>query len=313
MGDLPMSRVNSTNRNPFEVSGADLFGPIGVKIGRSIHKRWIALFCCHVSRAIHLEKVDKLDSSSFINAVRRFQARRGHVRVIRLDNATNHVAANKETNAAINQWNQSDVGRALRQRGIQYQFNPPMASHVGGVFETCIRLCRRHLRHLLGEQRISDESLSTIITEVEFLVNSRPLYPNSDSPDDLVALTPNDLLVVKPMEGLPPGVFDDHDQYRKRWRQIQYMVDVFWRRYIREYLPLLHRRQKWIRPRRNTRVNDLVLLHDPNAPRGRWQLGRVLEAIPSPSDGLVRTVKVKTVSGTYTRPIQKTLLLEGVE
>jgi len=191
------------------------------------------------------------------------------------------VAADRETNAAIRQWNQSDVGRALRQRGIQYQFNPPMASHVGGVFETCIRLCRRHLNHLLQEQHVSDESLSTIITEVKFLVNSRPLVPNSDSPDDLSALTPNDILVVKPMSSLPPGVFDHHDRYRKRWRHIQYMVDVFWHRYLKEYLPLLNRRQKWIRPRRNTRVNDLILLHNPNAPRGR--------------------------------PIQKTLLLEGAE
>ena len=78
-------------------------------------------------------------------------------------------------------------------------------------------------------------------------------------------------------------------------------------------MPLLNRRQKWIRPKRNSKVGDLVLIHDLNVPRGHWPIGRIIEAIPSPNDNLVRTVKIKTSSGVYTRPIQKTLLLEGAE
>jgi len=165
----------------------------------------------------------------------------------------------------------------------------------------------------LEQQTVNDEALSTVITEVEFIVNSRPLCPTSDSPDDLKPLSPNNFLVLKPMESLPPGLFVEQDQYLRRWRQIQYLVDVFWRRYIKEYLPLLNRRQKWIRPKRNSKVGDLVLIHDPNVPRGRWPIGRIIEAISSPNDNLVRTVKIKTSSGVYTRPIQKTLLLEGAE
>ena len=269
MGDLPASRLN-TFQAAFETTGADLFGPINVRLrrGQSQAKRWIALFCCFVTRAIHLKKIDDLTSSSFINAVRRFQSRRGYVRTIRLDSATNHVGASNELSAAIREWNDTHVlDRSLRQRGIKFEFNPPAASHVGGVFEYCIRLCWKHIRHILEQQTVNDKALSTIIAEVEFIVNSRPLCPTSESPDDLQSISPNNFLMFNPIESLPPGIFVEQDQYLRRWRQIQYLIDLFWKRYIKEYMPLLNRRQKWIRPKRNSKVGDLVLIHDPNVPR----------------------------------------------
>ena len=205
------------------------------------------------------------------------------------------------------------MGQKFHQLGTEFSYNAPKASHAGGVFERCIRLVRSHLRHLLGQQSVSEEVLQTFVTEVEFTVNNRPLVATSEDPSDLKALCPNDFLLLRPMDSLPPGLFVPPDLLlRRRWRQVQYLADQFWKRWIRDYLPTLSRRQKWTVPRRNMKVNDLVLLKDENLPRNQWFFARISRVYESP-DGFVRTVDIKTPTGTYTRPIQKLCLLETAE
>ena len=149
--------------------------------------------------------------------------------------------------------------------------------------------------------------------EIESILNSRPLTTVSNDPYDLEPLTPNHLLLLKPNGSLPPGVFDKRDSHsRKQWRQVQYSANVFWSRWIKEYLPMLQRRQKWTRPARNLTVNDVVLVHDKGLPRNTWLLGRIVELYPDPS-GFVRTVKLQTKQSCITRPITKLTLLHAAE
>ena len=151
----------------------------------------------------------------------------------------------------------------------------------------------------------------TLMCEVESILNARPLTKVSDDSRDLNALTPNHLLLLKSDAVLPPGIFDKSDQYcNKRWRQIQYMANVFWKRWMREYLPILQARQRWQTVKRNLAKDDIVLVADKSSPRNFWPLGRILEAYPG-KDGLVRSVRVKTVNGELVRPIEKLCLLEG--
>ena len=96
----------------------------------------------------------------------------------------------------------------------------------------------------------------------------------------------------------------------KKWRQVQLLADLFWKRWLREYLPTLHNRSKWHKAPTDLKLNALVLLVDDNIPRGRWNLGRILETYPGP-DGLVRVAKAKTKDAVYMRPIQKLCLLEN--
>ena len=85
-------------------------------------------------------------------------------------------------------------------------------------------------------QRLTDESLHTFMCEVEFIVNSTPLTKSSDDPNDLEALMPNHLLLMKSNSTLPPCVFRKSDLYsRKRWHQVQYLADLFWARWIKEF------------------------------------------------------------------------------
>lgn len=312
MANLPKDRVEA-DVTPFTSTGLDLFGPFEIKQGRSRVKRYGVIFTCLSSRSNHLEVAHSLDTSSLIQALRRFIARRGSVKTIRSDNGTNLVGGEKELGQAIQDWNQEQVDDYLKQKGIKWIRNAPTASHFGGVWEREIRTIRKILSGLVKEQpmRLDDEAFRTLMCEVEFILNSRPLSPLSDDPDELDALTPNHLILGQAGSTLPPGLFDVNDGYsRRRWRQVQYLANLFWSRWRKEYMSNLHSRQKWLKKKKNLKTGDLVLLVEKDRPRNHWPLGRVVQTLPD-HEGAVRVVRVKTLTNTLERPISKLVLLRS--
>jgi len=312
MADLPYERI-VPDEPPFTRVGVDYFGPFEVKSRRSMVKRYGVLFTCFAIRAVHIEVASSLDTDSFINALRRFTARRGQVRELRSDNGTNFVGAERELRKAIEQWNQEQIHDVMLQKGIQWSFNPPAGSHHGGAWERLIRSVRKVLNSTLKVQNLDEESLYTVFCEIEAIINSRPITKASMDPNDLEALTPNHLLLLKTSPTLPPGVFEPSDIYaQRRWKQVQYMSNLFWKRWVKEYLPQLQERQKWIGVKRNLTVGDLVIIMDSTAPRNSWPVGRVIQSFPD-RRGFVRQVRIKTRSSCLDRPITKVCLLQEAE
>ena len=105
--------------------------------------------------------------------------RRGCVSHIYSDNGTNFVGADKELRKALEDWNQHRIAACLQQKEIDWHFNTPTASHFGGVWERLIRSVRKVLGSIAGQAVFTDESLSTLLVEVENVLNSRPLTPVS--------------------------------------------------------------------------------------------------------------------------------------
>ena len=155
------------------------------------------LFTCLVIRAVHIEVVNSLDTDSFLNALRRFINLRGCPTTVYSDNGTNFQAGERELRELLNDWNQESIHKFVHRKNITCKLNSPAASHMGGAWERTIRSISKTLRALLGQQLVSDEMLRALMSEVEGILNGRPLTPVSSDPKDLDPLTPNHLLLCK--------------------------------------------------------------------------------------------------------------------
>ncbi len=311
MSDLPSCHLDDS-MPPFTYTGVDYFGPFLVKDGRKEVKRYGVIFTCLMSRAVHLEISNTLDTDSFINALRRFIVRRGNVKEMHSDNGTNFVGANRELKASFNDMDQGKIQSYLKRLEIQWTFNPPSASHMGRTWERCIRSVRKILSGLLHEHgsHLNTDSLATLLCEVEAILNSRPLSTVSGDPRDIEPLTPNHILTGRSQATVvPPGVFQREDVYaRKRWRRVQYLANLFWSRWKNEYIAMQQPRQKWRTPTRNMKTGDIVLVKDETLPRCNWRLGRVTET-ECDRHGFVRAVNVQTQNVELRRPVHKLVLL----
>ena len=313
MSDLPTDRI--TESAPFSYCGIDLFGPFKIKEKRSTLKRYGVIFTCLSSRAVHIESVNSLETDSFIMSLRRMISRRGPVRVIRCDNATNFVGADKELAAQFKKLDHDQIRSFLLELNadwcISFKRNPPYASHFGGIFERQIRSARAVLNGILLKQGeiLNDESLCTVLCEVECVLNSRPLTVDTlEDPMSLQPLTPNTLLTHKTKIVIPPLPDTSFATSRKYWKRSQHLINEFWNRWKKEYLQSLQERSKWRRKRRNVRNGDIVMINT-NTNRNEWPIG-IIEDVKTSDDGLVRSVSVRKSDGTILmRPVSKLVVI----
>ena len=318
MAPLPVVRTSSDENGlvyPFAAVGIDYFGPLYVKLGprtrsknSTLAKRFGCIFTCLRYRAVHLEVAEDLSTDSFISAILRFVGRRGPPRVIYSDNGTNFKGAEAEVIEALKSWNLEKIHGSLSRRGIEWVFNPPGASHQGGVWERLIRSTKKILRSLVGNRELNDESLRTFLVEVEKIMNDRPITPVSSDPQDLEALTPNHILLMRQNPSTSAKECGKVESYKARWKHVQSLASTFWERWIREYLPTLQETQKWLEKKPNFSVGDLVLVVDADVQRGRWPKGLIEEVFPD-TEGIVRRVTVRTAREQ--RDVRKICLLEG--
>ena len=188
---------------------------------------------------MHIEVTCTMETDSFIQALRRFMAKRGKVRSIRSDNGTNFVGTDNTLRKALKEMKQEQIRDYLLQNGTDWitcYENPPGVSHMGGVWERQIRSARSILAALLKTHRhsLSDEGLRTLVAETEAIINSRPLTVESLSDiNSEISLSPSNLLTMKSDAIMPlPGVFNRPDLYScRQWRRVQHIAGEFWSRW----------------------------------------------------------------------------------
>ncbi|XP_024888882.1 uncharacterized protein LOC112465539 [Temnothorax curvispinosus] len=194
---------------------------------------------------------------------------------------------------------------AAEREKIKWSFNPPSAPQFGGLWEAGVKTFKTHLRRTVGDQVLSIEEFTTVLAQVEAVLNSRPLCPMSTDPADLEVLSPGHFLTMEPLVSVPTQDVTPLPMNRlSRWQLVQRIHQDFWKRWHQEYLHTLQQRPKWWTSVNPLGVGALVLLKDANMPPLRWRRGRV-EALHPGSDGVPRVATVRVADGTITRPLVK--------
>ncbi|XP_053989897.1 uncharacterized protein LOC128882338, partial [Hylaeus volcanicus] len=311
MGDLPKERVNASDK-PFVKTAIDFAGPIKVKTNKlraaKIVKGYICIFVCMVTRAIHLEPVGDLTAVAFIAALRRFAARRGTITDIFSDNATNFVGANSIL-SELSEDERDQFDATLKEESnkmlIQWHFSPPASPHFNGLAEAAVKSSKFHLKRVIGDSALTFEELATLLCQIEYVLNSRPICELSDDPNEIGALTPAHFLNVANGEQIPDEeLLETKISMLSHWQKVQQKFQNFWFRWKQDYLHQLQVRSKWHKEEPNVQIGKLVLLKDENLPSTKWPMGRVVETHPG-KDGLIRVVSVKTKNNILKRSVTK--------
>ncbi|XP_069105757.1 uncharacterized protein [Argopecten irradians] len=327
MADLPSERL--VPAPPFTNVGIDAFGPWNVvtrktRGGSANSKRWAILFTCLGTRAVHIEVVEEMSTSSFINALRRFIAIRGNVKELRSDRGTNFVGAAhifKDMNKMqVVNVEDEPMKEFLKNSDLVWKFNPPHSSHMGGVWERMIGMARKILDAMLmtdnlTSRNLTHEVLVTLMAEVSAIMNSRPVAGISTDPEVPHIMSPATLLTQKTSSEAMYDCadLDTKDMYREQWKRVKLLSEMFWRRWKDGYLQSLQTRRKWNQVTRDIKEGDVILLKDKNYSRMEWPVGIVVNAIKSDSDGRVRKAEVRIRKDgsdvQYVRPVNEMVML----
>lgn len=306
MGDLPQDRLQPIRA--FLKTGVDYAGPILVKEGgirsKKRSKAYVAVFVCFATKAVHLELVSNLTAASFIAAFNRFISRRGHVSDLYCDNATNFIGAKNELQKTLHSISDKIHDNFMLHK-INWHFIPARSPNFGGLWERSIQSIKQQLKRVAGNAHLTYEELYTLLVRIEACVNSRPLSPLNNDPNDLQVLCPSHFLIFDSLTSpVEVNVTDAPLNRLSRWQRIEQMRQHFWRRWMREYLTELQRRPRGS----DTHVTQIVpgsmvLLVENNVPPLCWKLGRIVEVHPG-ADNIVRVVSIKTANGVVRRAVK---------
>ena len=202
MAPYPSQRIEESS--PFSYTGLDYLGPLYVKVGTETSKIWVCLFTCLAVRAIHLEIIRDMTANQFLLCLRRLIARCGKPKLIISDNAPQFKLTKSALDVA---WQSAtthpDTQSYLANKEIKWKFIVELAPWMGGFYECLMGLVKQSLRKSIRKICLNFDQCQTVLTEVEAVLNSRPLvYVGADLNSGLT-LTPAHFLNLNPKTGVP--------------------------------------------------------------------------------------------------------------
>ena len=307
--DLPSFRVSDDP--PFTHTGLDFAGPLHTRQDGNQKKEnskcYICLFTCASTRAVHLELIPSLTVESFLLAFRRFTSRRGLPATLISDNAKTFKGSSREVQRIARS---KEVMRYLSNNGVFWKFIVERAPWWGGFWERLIQSVKRCLKKCIGRTTLNYDELQTLLSEVEAVVNSRPLtYVEDDQDGVTYTLCPSHLINGRRITSTPNGghfeVVSTNASLTRRARHHRHLLHQFttqWRKTYLLNLREIHAVQWKSRARSGPQiaVGDIVILKNDTTNRMFWKLAKVEELLPG-RDGLVRAAIVK-VANSDQRP-----------
>ncbi|XP_062557125.1 uncharacterized protein LOC134221984 [Armigeres subalbatus] len=315
MGDLPEYRVQAAY--PFSNVRIDFAGPFLLKSAVSVRKcvmtkGYVCVFVCMATQAMHLEAVSNL-STDFLATLQRFVSRHSARSIQEIIFGQRHQSgANNELAKLADLFETEMHKKKLKvfcvERNIEWSFIPPRSPHFGGIWEAGVKSAKFHLRPILADHKLSYEELTTVLAQIEATLNSRPLVPSSDDPNDLTAITPAHFLIGREFQAISEPSYEAIKHGRlSRWQVLQDLKQKYWRTWSNDYLQELQRRQSDFTTT-SIKVGALVLIVDDHLPPLQWNLARIIELHPG-KDGHVRVVTLKTKDTIIRRAVKYLCLL----
>lgn len=256
MLDLPREQV--ARSLPFEYTGLDYFGPLYIKHfaavtdqadGDNSKKVWVCLFTCMTVRAIRLELVEDMSADEFLLCLHRFIYQQGTPQLMISDNVQQFKCASTTLHKA---WRDvvtdEKVSYFSTKCYIKWRFIVELAPWMGGFYERLVGLTKRALQKTIGAQSLTQKQLSTVLTEVEAVINSRPLVYVDDDINSSIALTLSHFLSLHSNHVVPglteeidtefdaTGITSASQQLLKIWKHGQKLLNQFWIIWRQEYL-----------------------------------------------------------------------------
>ncbi len=284
MGMLPSSRT--TPSPPFHKTGVDYAGPFYLKKGHTrkpvIIKTYACLFVCLTTRAVHLELCSELSTVEFMAALRRFTARRGMPADIYSDHGTNFQGAHREIRELqqlqYSQQTRSSISHFCTQTDVNWHHIPPRAPHFGGLWEAGVKGMKTLLRKLVTPHHLRFDELYTLLTEVEAILNSRPLTPLNSTNVEETTLTPGHFLIGRPLKAPPTSdATTAKISSLRRWTLVNRLSQDLWKDWLGRYLQSLYHRSKWTNATANIQKDDIVYVKDESLRYRDWPIARVME------------------------------------
>ena len=229
-------------------------------------------------------------------------SRRGRPACVYSDNGTTFVGANKQIREiheiVSGPEGQVAMLRFAQQNEIVWKFIPPHAPHFGGLWEAAVKSAKIHMNRVVGIANLTFEEMQTVLCEIEAVLNSRPLTPLSEDPNDLNCITPGHFLIGAALNSFPVTDLTAENPGRLlRWQRVEQMRQHFWKRWSTEYLHTLIERSKWkANQGEQLKIGQLVLVQQPGLGPLQRLLGRVQQIHPD-ADGVVRAATLRTGRG----------------
>ena len=141
---------------------------------------------------------------------------------------------------ALKEVDRNELALNFTTFNTKWNFNPPSAPHMGSAWERMVRSVKTAFYKIKLERFPKDETLLSMMAEVENTINTRPLtYVPLERENDS-AITPNHFLLGGSNGLKPLAVYCDNGIFIKEsWLRSQQYAQKFWRRWVAEYLPNL--------------------------------------------------------------------------
>lgn len=167
-----------------------------------------------------------------------------------------------------------------------------------------MKSCKYHLRRVVGNAKLTYEEFGTVLTQVEAVLNSRPMSPMSADPNDYLPLTPAHFLIGRPLTAPASEDLMATSTPACRYSRLEQLRQHFWERWSKEYVSELQRRTKWAHNKDDITKDSLVVIKEDNLPPFKWRLGRIINLFPG-NDGVSRVAEIRTSTGIIKRASSK--------